>query len=275
MGIWVLLQPREAGRGRKCTCAPFSCLEEPSKSPYSQRTTRLTSQGFPPVVTAVTELHRRCLVWPLHQRNATFAAACSGFRPFWAGCCHFSTRLSPWRRLSRSPAAPAKCGYHFYTKWRRDSAAQLSPIRGALQRCAPAQPQLRISAVQMVGSNLKLVSLCLLEITSSPAGTGPFPRSTPLKHWQHNSDSAGDNEMRLWEPLVWLHLDFLPCGSASVLEDTDCKNLWPSQYIQSSKRHNFAPHLYVQILQPFLCKPGILAHKHSLWKWVCTVNLLV
>lgn len=140
--------------------------------------------------------------------------------------CSLSTLLS--RRGASSPApqlAQQGCEYHLCTRWRRDSAAQLLPIRGALQPCALAQAQLSISAVQMVGSNLKLISLCLLETTSSPPDTGPFPGSTPLKCWQRNSDSIGDKEMRLWEPLLWLCLDFFPCGSVPVLEDTDCKNL--------------------------------------------------
>lgn len=55
MGIWVLLQPRETGRGRKCTNATFACPEEPSKSCCSQRTTQLTSYSFQPALHTVTK----------------------------------------------------------------------------------------------------------------------------------------------------------------------------------------------------------------------------
>lgn len=147
-------------------------------------------------------------------------------------CCLLRLSAFQGRSLLPQHGSPAPQlarrgrGYHFCTRRRKDSAAQLLPIRGASPRCVLAQPQLSISAVQMVGSNLKLVPLRLLETTSSPPDTEPFPASTPSKCRQHNFDSVGDKEeMRLWEPPVWLHLDFLPCGSAPVLEDADCKHL--------------------------------------------------
>lgn len=111
MGIWVIFQPREAGRGRKytgtcthlCAHAIFACPDEPNKSCYSQRTTWLTSQSFQPALQTATKSMKVALF--CRHTNETLYSLLLAQAFSLSGQV---AALPPRGRLSCSPAGPAR-----------------------------------------------------------------------------------------------------------------------------------------------------------------------